>query len=219
MMPKKMLVPKLAARRSKYASGSRAATRTDRFVSTASCVAKDAVLGCSRRVAERCSPAVVDDGSSTPYAAPLRSAHLSSTARTPATGVKSLLTRSNTYSATLVSAPGGYPIVPRYSPKRCALPKYATRPMLRIIVLSKSANTDAGGWWIVHATAMLISAAMFFRKVIIRIAEAESTPLVGSSRKRMAGDLTRASATERRRLLPLDSPRVISLPPRTSWKS
>ena len=91
--------------------------------------------------------------------------------------------------------------------------------MLSTMVLSKSANTDAGGWWIVHTTATFCSAATVRKKLIMRTALAESTPDVGSSRNRMFGRLTSASATDRRRLLPLDRPRVISLPARVSMKS
>ena len=79
------------------------------------------------------------------------------------------------------------------------------------MTLSKPAKTDAGGWWIVHATAMFCSRATFLRKVIMRTADAESTPLVGSSRNKIFGRLTSASATESRRLLPEDRPRMISL--------
>jgi hypothetical protein len=53
----------------------------------------------------------------------------------------------------------------------------------------------------------------------MRTALAESTPEVGSSRNKMFGCLTSASATDRRRLLPLDRPLVISLPARVSMKS
>ena len=100
-----------------------------------------------------------------------------------------------------------------------ALPKYATRPMESTMTLSKPAKTDAGGWWIVHATAMFCSRATFLRKVIMRTADAESTPLVGSSRNKIFGRLTSASATESRRLLPEDRPRMISLPARVCWNS
>ena len=91
--------------------------------------------------------------------------------------------------------------------------------MLSTMVLSKPANTDAGGWWIVHTTATFCVAATSRRKLIMRTALAESTPDVGSSRNRMLGRLTSASATDRRRLLPLDRPRVIALPARVSMKS
>jgi hypothetical protein len=50
---------------------------------------------------------------------------------------------------------------------------------------------------------MFSSAAIFLRKLIMRTADAESTPLVGSSRNRIFGRFASASATERRRLLPL----------------
>ena len=53
----------------------------------------------------------------------------------------------------------------------------------------------------VHTTAMLDSAATFLRKVIMRTADAESTPEVGSSRNRIEGCFTSASATDRRRFV------------------
>ena len=91
--------------------------------------------------------------------------------------------------------------------------------MLSTMVLSKPANTLAGGWWIVHTTATFCVAATVCKKLIMRTALAESTPEVGSSRNKMFGLLTSASATDRRRLLPLDRPLVISLPARVSMKS
>ena len=87
------------------------------------------------------------------------------------------------------------------------------------MALSNPAKMLAGGWWIVHTTATFSSAAIFLRKLIMRTADAESTPLVGSSRNRIFGRFASASATERRRLLPLDRPRMISLPALVSWNS
>jgi hypothetical protein len=55
------------------------------------------------------------------------------------------------------------------------------------MVLSKPANTLAGGWWIVHTTATFCVAATVCKKLIMRTALAESTPEVGSSRNKMFG--------------------------------
>ena len=100
----------------------------------------------------------------------------------------------------------------KYSPIFWALPKYATRPAERIIALSKPAKTEAGGWWIVQTTAMFCATAISVRKPIIMTAEAESTPEVGSSRKRTDGFFDSATAIDSRRLLPPESPRMNSLP-------
>mmetsp|Transcript_40526 Transcript_40526/g.107265 ORF Transcript_40526/g.107265 Transcript_40526/m.107265 type:complete len:208 (+) Transcript_40526:197-820(+) len=71
----------------------------------------------------------------------------------------------------------------------------------------------------VHTTAIEFDTAIWPRKLIIMTAEAESTPLVGSSRKSMDGRFARAKAIESRRLLPPDSPRRNSLPAFTSCDS
>ena len=68
--------------------------------------------------------------------------------------MKSLLTRSRMNSAGLVSAVGAWPTLARYAFILAALPKYATRPMESTMTLSKPAKTEAGGWWMVHTTAM-----------------------------------------------------------------
>ena len=57
-------------------------------------------------------------------------------------------------SAGLVSAVGAWPMPARYAFILAALPKYATRPMESTMTLSKPAKTEAGGWWMVHTTAM-----------------------------------------------------------------
>eukprot|EP00964_Phaeocystis_antarctica_P159834 scaffold131048_cov33-Phaeocystis_antarctica.AAC.1 len=49
--------------------------------------------------------------------------------------------------------------------------------------LSKPAKTEAGGWWIVHTMMMERASATSLRRLMIMTAEAESMPLVGSSRK------------------------------------
>mmetsp|Transcript_88496 Transcript_88496/g.235495 ORF Transcript_88496/g.235495 Transcript_88496/m.235495 type:complete len:109 (+) Transcript_88496:1584-1910(+) len=68
------------------------------------------------------------------------------------------------------------------------------------------------GWWMVHTTAMPSSLLSFFRKSTIQVAEVESRPLVGSSRKRTRGFLMRARPRERRRFCPPDSPLTKRLP-------
>mmetsp|Transcript_5863 Transcript_5863/g.24862 ORF Transcript_5863/g.24862 Transcript_5863/m.24862 type:complete len:230 (+) Transcript_5863:4245-4934(+) len=215
MIPKNSVALKFATRRTRYASGSRRATRNERSVSTASCFPKLVSLCVS--TSESRLPST--SSRSHPNALPSVAAQASSTLRTPASGVKSLLTKSRMNSAGLVSTGGGNPTFARYAPIFLALPKYATRPMLSTMVLSKPANTLAGGWWIVHTTATFCVAATVCKKLIMRTALAESTPEVGSSRNKMFGCLTSASATDRRRLLPLDRPLVISLPARVSMKS
>ena len=129
-----------------YASGSRLATTNERSVSTLSCVAMlDFLLKSALPSGGPSTPSL--SSAPQPYApSPDLSSHLSNTRFTPAVGVKSLLTRSRINSAGLVSAVGGHPMDERYSPILAALPKYATRPMERIMVLSKPAKTDAGGW-------------------------------------------------------------------------
>ena len=49
----------------------------------------------------------------------------------------------------------------KYAPIALALPKYAILPNDNTMVLSKPANTLAGGWWMVHTTATFCSAATF----------------------------------------------------------
>ena len=138
---------------------------------TASCLEKGA-----RSTVDNANASPSPFSMSQPYASPVPSDHLSSTLLTPAMEVKSLLTRSRMNSAGLVSAVGAWSMPERYSFIFAALPKYATRPIERTITLSKPAKTDAGGWWIVHTTAIFCSLATFLRNVIMRTADAESTP-------------------------------------------
>jgi hypothetical protein len=120
----------------------------------------------------------------------------------------------------LVSGGGALPTEAKYSPIDSALPKYATRPIESTMQLSKPAKTEAGGWWIVHAIVMARAWAIFLRKLMIMTAEAESTPLVGSSRNSTDGRFASATAIESRRLLPPERPLMNSLPAFTScWSS
>ena len=140
MMPKNSVATKLATSRTRYARGSRLATRTLLSVRTASCLEKGA-----RSTVDNANASPSPFSMSQPYASPVPSDHLSSTLLTPAMEVKSLLTRSRMNSAGLVSAVGAWSMPERYSFIFAALPKYATRPIERTITLSKPAKTDAGG--------------------------------------------------------------------------
>jgi len=120
MIPKKSVATKLATRRTRYANGSRRATRKERSVRTASCLVKEVVDDVLVGVAVTS----FSDFSSTPYGAPpLRSAHLPSVFLTVEAEVKSLFTRSRTNSATFVPSLGGEPMEERYSLIFEALPK------------------------------------------------------------------------------------------------
>ena len=105
MIPKNSVAEKLAARRTRYASGSRLATRNERSVSTDSCLAKPVLS--TRSTCDRAFPSA--SSRSHPNALPSVCAQASNTRRTPARGVKSVLTRSRMNSAGLVSGAGGNP--------------------------------------------------------------------------------------------------------------
>mmetsp|Transcript_27969 Transcript_27969/g.65184 ORF Transcript_27969/g.65184 Transcript_27969/m.65184 type:complete len:142 (+) Transcript_27969:1684-2109(+) len=85
------------------------------------------------------------------------------------------------------------------------------------MVESKELKTAVEGWWIVHTTMILSSAATRLRCPMTAAAEAESRPEVGSSRKTTAGPLMRAMARESLLFCPPDRPLKKALPHLVCW--
>eukprot|EP01139_Manchomonas_bermudensis_P017083 Amastigsp_a515857_10.p3 type:complete len:191 gc:universal Amastigsp_a515857_10:341-913(+) len=130
---------------------------------------------------------------------------------------KSSLMRSIMWSARLTNAGTGSPTLSRNSGMSLTGPKYATRPWVRNMTLSKSARTDDDGWWMTATTARCCRTAMSLMLLITLSAEVASRPEVGSSRKRIEGSATSSVAIEVRRRSPPETPRMSTLPTLESW--
>eukprot|EP00966_Prymnesium_polylepis_P162907 3765127-Prymnesium_polylepis.2 len=128
---------------------------------------------------------------------------------TVVSSTKSRLIRSSMKSAGFELGATGRPISARYSASSAAAPRKHT--------LSKPANTDVDGWCTVHTIATPSAGALSFRNVMIDAAAAASSPDVGSSRNTMLGSLVSATASDKRRRWPPESPLMNWLPAFTCW--